>query len=179
MCKYISQILLLVFFTLFIAHSQIYYWPLIKQPPLYSATLTNVEYFQMSLQVFLNSRIYWYFTSFWTIWHAISWKFLYKILLCVPVQTYVKMSSNAGWRNTMVIMWLVLGWRESCPGFCASCSFLHSDYGFMENKFFPRMYSKQIRILCNVGYKFNVIRHANEQDNRTAERLFDHLQQRK
>jgi len=123
----------------------------------------------MSLQVFLNSQIYWYVTSFRTIWHAISWKFLYEILLRVTVESYVKISSNASWRNTMVIMWLVLGWRESCRGFCTSCSFSHSDYGVIDNKFFPRMCSKQIRILCIVGYKFNVIRYANEQGNRTAE----------
>lgn len=99
-------------------------------------------------------------------------EFLYEILLHVTVETYIKMSSNAGWRNTMVITWLVLGWRESCPGFCTRCSFAHSDYGFIENKFFPRMCSKQIRIVYILGYKFNVIRYANEQGNRTAERHF-------
>jgi len=34
------------------------------------------------------------------------------------------------------------------------------------------MCSKHIKILYIVGYKFNVIRYANEQGNRTAERHF-------
>jgi hypothetical protein len=42
----------------------------------------------------------------------------------------------------------------------------------LTTKFFPRMCSKQIRILCIVGYKFNVIWYANKQGNRTAERHF-------
>jgi hypothetical protein len=62
--------------------------------------------------------------------------------------------------------------ERKLPRFLHYCSFSHSDYGFIENKFFPRICSKQIRILYIVGYKFNVIRYANEQGNRTAERHF-------
>lgn len=138
MCKYISQILLLVF-ILFIVHSQIYnVTDIITSVILWYSD--NCRVFKMSLQVFLNLQTYWYVTSFQTIRRTLfpgsfCMKFFCLLWWSKPMLKCPLMQTGG-------IRWLshdlCLDGEKVAQVSTLDVHF-HSDYGFIENKFFSRI----------------------------------------